>query len=233
VLLDDAGIVVARWSSQKRAALALGVCGSQVSLCVRGKQPTANGFRLFRHRDGGCYPSCPSGLETRTTVPSKADSSAELSKATSKAASKAVVLLDEMGNVCREWPSQKMAALELGISGCEVSNCVAGLKSTAKGFRLHRFSENGKYPPCPPGVATKILAEEAKNKFGCQEFGHISSSSQTASPSESPKAKRPKIDSPADKNIAAVVGEATDLAATTTSACSAVGGEVSDLVVRL
>ena len=69
VMVDDAGFVVATWSSQRRAAKALGVSDSAVSLCVRGHQPAADGYRLFRHRDGGCYPTCPSGPETRTTIP--------------------------------------------------------------------------------------------------------------------------------------------------------------------
>lgn len=83
--------------------------------------------------------------------------------------STAVVLLDDDGNVVREYESKAAAGRDLGAVSA-IDHFFNGSKPTAHGFRLH-LKTGGPYPKCPEGVVTRryehrhAVADVRNSKF--------------------------------------------------------------------
>jgi hypothetical protein len=137
VLLGKDGQIVREFPSVSAASVALDVPAPYVSNCINGKIPDARGFILrFKHSPTISQNAFDEHLELG--IGSKPVSSVS----TENNRRKEVVLLDESGQVTREFPSSSAAALALDVPAPYISLCINGKISSARGFDL-RF----KHPP--------------------------------------------------------------------------------------
>ena len=160
VLLDNDGSVLQEFASQSMAAKVLGVNQGQVSQAVRGLIPRTQGHRLCLARPDGIYPAAPKEHDGVLDVYDNAatDSSeinqldgndggsqangviARVSPVASNQGGyrrcKEVVLLDENGQITREFPSSAAASVALGLPQPSISLCINGKIPSVRGYVL-------------------------------------------------------------------------------------------------